>query len=55
MRRLPRATFAPLLSLLPAIAAAIGFLVLDQVPTKAVLLGSAPVIGGVALHHAASE
>ena len=33
MRRLPRASFALLLSLLPTGAAAIGFLVLRQVPT----------------------
>ncbi len=50
MSRLPRATFALLLSLLPATATAIGFLVLDQVPTTAELVGIALVIGGVALH-----
>ena len=50
MARLPRATFALLLSLLPATATAIGFLVLRQVPTVAELLGIALVIGGVALH-----
>jgi len=50
MLRLPRATFALLLSLLPATAAAIGFLVLDQVPTLAELLAILLVIGGVALH-----
>ncbi len=50
MRRLPRATFALLLALLPATATAIGFLVLRQVPTTADLLGIALVIGGVALH-----
>ena len=50
MRRLPRATFALLLALLPATAAAIGFLVLRQIPTAAGLLGIALVIGGVALH-----
>ncbi len=55
MSRLPRATFALLLSLLPATATAIGFLVLGQVPTTAELLGIALVIGGVALHRAASE
>lgn len=52
MRRLPRATFALLLSLLPATATAIGLLVLYQVPTPADLLGIALVIGGVALHRA---
>lgn len=50
MRRLPRATFALLLSLLPATATVIGFLVLSQVPTSTELLGIALVIGGVALH-----
>ena len=55
MSRLPRATFALLLSLLPATATAIGFLVLGQVPTMAELLGIALVIAGVALHQAASE
>jgi inner membrane transporter RhtA len=50
MRQLPRATFALLLSLLPATATAIGFLVLHQVPTLAELLGIALVVGGVALH-----
>jgi inner membrane transporter RhtA len=52
MARLPRATFALLLSLLPATAAAIGLLVLHQVPTTAELLGIALVIAGVALHRA---
>jgi inner membrane transporter RhtA len=52
MRRLPRATFALLLSLLPAMATTIGFLVLHQAPTPAELLGIALVIGGVALHRA---
>lgn len=52
MARLPRATFALLLALLPATATAIGFLVLRQVPTVAELLSIALVIGGVALHQA---
>ena len=55
MRRLPRATFALLLALLPATATAIGFLVLGQMPTWAELLGIALVIGGVALHRAAPD
>jgi inner membrane transporter RhtA len=50
MARLPRATFALLLSLLPATAAAIGILLLDQIPTSREVLGIALVIGGVALH-----
>jgi inner membrane transporter RhtA len=50
MARLPRATFALLLSLLPATAAAIGILLLDQIPTSREVMGIALVIGGVALH-----
>jgi inner membrane transporter RhtA len=53
MARLPRATFALFLSILPATAAAIGFLVLNQAPTMAELAGIALVIVGVALHRAA--
>lgn len=50
MRRLPRASFASLLSLLPASATTISFLVLRQVPTLIELAGIALVVGGVALH-----
>ena len=50
MARLPRASFALLLSLLPASATAIGFIVLRQVPSPAELAGIALVIAGVALH-----
>jgi len=50
MARLPRATFALLLALLPATAAAIGILLLDQIPTSREVVGIALVIGGVALH-----
>jgi inner membrane transporter RhtA len=52
MARLPRASFALLLSLLPASATVIGFLVLGQVPSVAELAGIALVIVGVALHSA---
>jgi len=52
MHRLPRASFALLLSLLPASAALIGFLVLRQVPRPAEVLGILLVIEGVALHQA---
>jgi len=52
MARLPRASFALLLSLLPASATVIGFLVLGQVPSVAELIGIALVIVGVALHSA---
>jgi inner membrane transporter RhtA len=53
MARLPRASFALLLSLLPASAAVIGFIVLHQVPGVAELSGIMLVIVGVALHQAA--
>lgn len=52
MARLPRATFALLLSILPATATAIGFFVLKQVPTLLELAGIGLVIVGVALHRA---
>jgi len=52
MARLPRATFALLLSLLPATAAAVGAAVLHQVPTAAETGGVAMVVAGVALHKA---
>ena len=52
MARLPRASFALLLSILPATAVAIGFLVLRQVPTAAELIGVGLVVIGVALHRA---
>ena len=54
MTRLPRASFALLLSLLPATATLIGFLVLKQVPTALELVGIGLVIGGVALHQTQS-
>jgi inner membrane transporter RhtA len=50
MARLPRATFALLLSLLPASAALIGVLVLHQIPTPLEIAGILLVAGGVALH-----
>ena len=50
MARLTRATFALLLSILPATATLIGFLVLAQVPTLPELAGIALVIVGIALH-----
>jgi inner membrane transporter RhtA len=52
MARLPRASFALLLSLLPASAAMIGFIVLHQVPSFAEASGIMLVIAGVALHQA---
>ena len=50
MRRLPRASFALLLSLLPASAAVIGFLVLRQAPTLLDVIGLLLVVAGVGLH-----
>jgi inner membrane transporter RhtA len=52
MARLPRASFALLLSILPATATVIGLLVLRQIPTPAELAGIALVVVGVAVHHA---
>lgn len=55
MARLPRATFALLLSLLPASAAVIGVLLLHQIPTFIEIAGIALVAGGVALHQEATD
>src|SRR4051812_27544200 len=52
MERLPRATYALMVSLLPATAAVIGVLVLGQVPTAAERAGVSLVIAGVGLHRA---
>jgi inner membrane transporter RhtA len=53
MARLPRATFALMLALLPACAAVIGAVVLGQIPTARDVAGIALVIAGVALHRGA--
>jgi inner membrane transporter RhtA len=50
MARLPRATYALMVSLLPATATVIGLVVLTQVPSATDLAGIALVIAGVALH-----
>jgi inner membrane transporter RhtA len=50
MARLPRASFALMLALLPATASAVGLLVLGQVPSPAELAGIALVVAGVAMH-----
>ena len=50
MARVPRATFALLLALLPATATHIGVLVLRQIPGLVELVGVALVVSGVALH-----
>jgi inner membrane transporter RhtA len=54
MARLPRATFALLLSLLPATARLIGILVLRQIPSPVEIMGIGLVVAGVALHREAS-
>jgi inner membrane transporter RhtA len=53
LARLPRATYALMVSLLPATATVIGIVVLSQVPTAAESLGVALVVAGVALHRGA--
>jgi inner membrane transporter RhtA len=50
MRRLPRATYALMVSLLPATATVIGIVVLTQIPSARELTGVALVIAGVAIH-----
>ncbi|HEX5503690.1 MAG TPA: hypothetical protein VFW96_13790 [Thermomicrobiales bacterium] len=50
MARLPRATFALLLALLPASATVVGVVVLRQIPAPAEVAGVALVVGGVAVH-----
>jgi inner membrane transporter RhtA len=52
MRRLPRATYALMVSLLPATATVIGIVVLAQVPSLQEAAGVALVIAGVGLHRA---
>jgi len=52
MARLPRATFALMLALLPAFATIIGAIVLAQIPTVQDLAGIALVVAGVAVHQA---
>jgi inner membrane transporter RhtA len=50
MARLPRATYALLVSLLPATATVIGIAVLGQIPAPDEVAGVALVVGGVAVH-----
>lgn len=52
MARLPRATFALMLALLPAFAVGVGAVVLRQIPSVRELAGIALVIAGVAIHQA---
>ena len=55
MRRLPRATYALMVSLLPATATVIGIVVLAQVPSWVEVAGVGLVIAGVAIHRQAPE
>jgi inner membrane transporter RhtA len=55
MARLPRASFALLLALLPAMAAAIGIMLLHQVPSHGEVTGIALVMAGVALHRSGAR
>jgi inner membrane transporter RhtA len=55
MRRLARATYALMVSLLPATATVIGVIVLAQVPSARELAGVALVIAGVAVHRERAE
>ena len=54
MSRLPRASFALLLALLPATATIVGVIVLAQIPTLKDVLGVGLVMAGVAVHKTAS-
>jgi inner membrane transporter RhtA len=50
MARIPRATYATMVALLPALATIIGIIVLAQIPTWIEVAGVALVIAGVVLH-----
>jgi inner membrane transporter RhtA len=55
MARLPRATYALMVSLLPATATVIGVIVLAQIPSVREVLGVALVVAGVAAHREQSQ
>jgi inner membrane transporter RhtA len=50
MARLPRATYALMVALLPATATVIGIAVLGQVPTAPEVVGVALVVTAMAVH-----
>lgn len=50
MKKLPAASFSLLLSILPAMATAMGIIILRQFPSGPQLVGLALVVAGVALH-----
>jgi inner membrane transporter RhtA len=55
LARLARATYALMVSLLPAVAAVIGVVVLAQIPSGVELAGVGLVVAGIALHHEQAE
>jgi inner membrane transporter RhtA len=55
MKRMPRATYALFVAMLPAMAVLIGVLVLQQVPTLVEIAGIVLVGAGVALHRPADS
>lgn len=55
MARLPRATYALMVALLPAVATVIGIVVLAQIPSPAEVAGVGLVVGAVAVHQAPSD
>jgi inner membrane transporter RhtA len=55
MARLPRATFALMLTLLPATACLVGIVMLAQVPTPVEISGIVLVAIGVGLHRPVQE
>jgi inner membrane transporter RhtA len=55
MARMRRATYALLVSLLPATATVIGIVVLEQIPSLVEVVGVALVVAGVAVHRERAE
>ena len=55
MARLPRATYALFVALLPATAAVVGVAVLRQIPSWTDAAGVVPVMIGVAVHRPGEE
>ena len=55
MSRLPRASFALMLALLPATATIIGAIVLTQIPSPQDIIGILLVMGGIAVHQPVDE
>lgn len=55
MARLPRASYALMVALLPATAVIVGVIVLTQIPTRLEVLAVGLVIAGVAIHQEPTE